>query len=148
NASNSSRCSASIPAAYGESASKHLTLCVLRVCGGNTGPRIELVALFGKQLFEGAKQQQDVARTGRVAHQTDTPHFAFEVAQSAADLDAEPFEQLPANCRVIDAGGNFDGVEHRELVAFGRRVGNAECGEARLERSVVLQVARVASSQA
>src|SRR5262245_36359537 len=87
-------------------------------------------SLSKQTLFECCEQQEDIIRPTAVAHQSDTPDLALEIAQAAAYLDAELGKQPFPDGQIVDAGRNVDGVELRQLVSFGCRVGNAQSGQA------------------
>jgi len=86
---------------------------------------------FAEALFQSGQEEEDVFGPAGVAHEADAPGFAFEVAQAAADFDAEFGEKFFADGEVFDAGGDFNGVELGELVVFGGEIFDAEGGEAR-----------------
>src|SRR5581483_9112482 len=92
-------------------------------------------------FFKGGENEQDIFRLTVVAHQTDAPGLALEVAQAAADLDAELVEKLRTHGGVIHAAWHAHSVELRQLVSLGGRVGQAESEQAGLEGAVVLHVA-------
>jgi hypothetical protein len=72
-----------------------------------------------------------------VAHQADPPNLALEVAQPAADLDAEVREQSLADRQVVHARGNQHGIELRELIPLLRGILEAQGIQSGLEGQVI-----------
>ena len=88
------------------------------VGGGDARAGLEAMLLLGQELLEGREQQKDVGWAAAVAHQADSPDFAFERTQAGADFDAEALEQSFADGRIVDTIRNPHGVELRQLVTF------------------------------
>ena len=89
-------------------------------------PGVTFAPTLRKHCSSAAKHVEHRPGPAVVAHQADAPDLALEVAQPAADLDAEVVEQPLAHRQIIDAGGNADGVELRQLMSFLGRVLEAE----------------------
>src|SRR6266576_2521252 len=121
----------------------HNNASLVRSCRLKPAPqaaRLRAIALVGgsdacsgfcalpEALLQSGQEEEDVFGAAGVAHEADAPGFAFEVAQAAADFDAEIGEEFFADDQVIDAGGNFHGVELGQLVAFGGEIFDAEGG--------------------
>ena len=51
-------------------------------------------------------------------HQSDAPDLAFQWAETRAHFDVEVTEEAFSDRRFIDAGGDGDGVELPNLMAF------------------------------
>src|SRR5262249_4346763 len=92
---------------------------VVRLGGTDTGPRRRLVPLRRQTFLECREEQQHVVFAAAITHQADAPHLALEIAQPAADLDAELVEELLAYRAVIDTGRDLDGVELWQLMPLG-----------------------------
>ena len=69
------------------------------------------------------------------------PEFALEGAQAAADFDAKSLQETTANGKVVDACGNFHGVEHGKLAPLLSGVADADCRETGAKRGVLARVA-------
>ena len=78
--------------------------------------------MWSKALLQSGEEEQHVLRVRGVPHQADAPGFAFEFAQATADFDAEVGQELFADREILDAAGDFYGVELGELMAFLGRV--------------------------
>ena len=98
-------------------------------------------------MLERGQHLQHDPRPAVVPHQANPPRLAFEVAQTAADLDAELAQQLLAHRQVIDAGRNAHRVQLRQLMALGRDVAQAQGGQPGLQGLVVPDVAGKACFQ-
>src|SRR5579884_2877582 len=83
--------------------------------------------LDGKALFERREEEQDVGGPAGVAHETNAPGLPLEIAQSAADLDAELAQKALARVEVVGAGRDLHGVELRQFIPLARGIADAEC---------------------
>src|SRR5262245_59978034 len=83
-----------------------------------------------------------------MAHQADAPDLTLEIAQAAADLDAEIRQQFLAHAQVIDSGRNADGIELGQLMAFDRGIGQTQGAEAGFEGAVMALMAGPARFEA
>ncbi len=92
-------------------------------------------------ITQSGEDECDISAGGTGAHEADAPGFAFEGTEAAADFNVVVFEEAFAGGDVIDAIGNFDGVEHGEVVAFLGDVGNSHVVEAGAEEGVHVDVA-------
>src|SRR5438132_3910049 len=68
---------------------KYTLLGVNSARRGNAGPGCERYPLRLQALFQRRQEQEDIVGAAAVTHQADAPGFALELAQTAADLDAE-----------------------------------------------------------
>src|SRR5262245_31046534 len=74
----------------------------------NPGAETSDRPLVEQTFFQGREEEQHVIRPAAMAHEPDAPHLAFEVAESAADLDAELREQLLSRGPIIRARRDAD----------------------------------------
>lgn len=58
------------------------------------GPTRHLVTLLFERLAEGRDEEESYVVARVATHQTDAPNFACQVAQSVANLDLKPFEDV------------------------------------------------------
>src|SRR4029450_10351077 len=86
-----------------------------------------------QELAERAEQRRDRTVTGRVAHETDAPSFARELAQPATDLDAVGLEQALAQRGVVGAFRRPRRGQLGELSALLGRETEAEIRQLRVQ---------------
>src|SRR5262249_31539675 len=97
-------------------------------------------ALGLKTLLQCGEELQHDSGPAVVSHQADSPGATLELAEAAADLDAELVEQALPNGQVVNAVGDPDGVQLRELAPLGGGVTQPQRDEPGLECPVVAQV--------
>ena len=102
-----------------------------------------------QQPAEGGEEEEDVAGRGRLAHEPDPPDATAELADAAADLDAEAVQTgRRAQVGIVDALGDAHGGEDGEAV-FGVGVeGEAHRLHPGLEGAAVRLVALPAGFEA
>src|SRR5437870_5600075 len=76
---------------------RRLTFSIHDIRRRDAGARRHLATDTQQALFERGKHLQHAVGPCVVPHQADAPDLALEVAQSAADLDAEVAQKLFAN---------------------------------------------------
>src|SRR5438045_207098 len=135
------------PATWSRGSPEDLSCGVKRVGRRDPSARRDLRTLAGEALLQRRQEQQHAVRPAVVSHQADAPRLALEVAEAAADLDAELRQQPFAHRRVVHAGWDAHRIELRQPTPFDRRVLQAERGQAGLERPVIVQMPRPARLQ-
>ena len=98
-----------------------------------------------QDLFDRGQSLEDAVRTAVVTHESDAPGLALELAQSAADLDAELGQEPLAARGFIHAIGTPHGVELRKLVAFTGQVFETERSQAGTQCLGIANVPRESS---
>src|SRR6185312_3267895 len=86
--------------------------------GGDAAARFHLGPGVVEHLLQRREECKYAVGPAVVAHQADAPGLALEVAETAADLDAEFAEQPLASRRVVHAVRDSHGVQLRQLVPF------------------------------
>ena len=77
---------------------------------------------FRKLLDYGAQSSQeqvDVIDSAAATHEPDSPDFSGEVSESATNFDVILVEQFGADQSVVEAGWEFNCVEHGQAIFGG-----------------------------
>ncbi len=81
-------------------------------------PRLCLETFSRQQLLQRVQQKKDVGFGTGMAHEADAPDFAFQLAQSAANLNVELIEKGLPYFGVVDVGRDPDRSKHVQPVAL------------------------------